>query len=321
MKLIIITLPLTLAILLAGSCQQIEAQNHWPRDFQNVGDSFFEFGAKAYDRPGDDFGFPVLVSGVTNQVLLDSGDITDLGGAAGAEVRFGWEGHKHQKWEVRTFLTNWDDSSEFSGTNLTSPLSPDLDPDTVNLDYNSQIYSIEINRRLPITPGFTFITGPRFISLNEELDFTTETTVSVPPLPDVDVFTENKIETRNPLLGAQIGGLFNFQVSRDIYFQGFIRAGGYVNFLELRTTADTSLSDVSIATIRRNTGSFVGEVGGKAYFDVIPGLFSGFVGYEATWLDDIAIAPAQATTLTPSEIVTGVTPFFHAVTFGLQFRR
>ena len=321
MKLIIITLPLTLAILFVGSCQHIEAQDHWPRDFQNVGDTFFEFGAKAYDRPGDDLGFPVLVDGVTNAVLLDSGDLTDLGGAAGAEVRFGWKGHKNQKWEVRTFLTNWDDSSEFDQPNLTSPLSPDLNPGAVNLDYTSQLFSIEINRRLPITPGLTFLTGPRFISLNEDLEFTTDTTVSVAPLPDVDVFSENSIETRNPLLGGQIGALLNFQISRDLYFQGFIRAGGYVNFLELRSTAETTLTDETIDVLRRNTGSFVGEVGGKAYFDLIPGAFSGFVGYEATWLDDIALAPAQATTLTPTEIVTGVTPFFHAVTFGLQFRR
>lgn len=321
MKFIVKTFQLLIAVLIVSGPTDLSAQNHWPRDFQNVGDSFFEFGAKAYDRPGDDFGFPVLVDGVTDAVLLDSGDITDLGGAAGAEVRFGWKGHKNQKWEVRSFVVNWDQENAFDQPNLTSPLSPDLDPGQVTLDYNSQIFSIEINRRLPVTPGFTFLIGPRFVSLNEEIEITTDTIVPIPPLPDANVFSENTIETRNPLLGGQIGALINYQVSRDIYFQGFIRAGGYLNFTELRTTADTSLTDETIAVLRRNEGSFIGEVGGKAYIDVIPGLFSGFVGYEATWLDNVALAPAQASSLTPETITTGVTPFFHAVTFGLQFRR
>ena len=74
-------------------------------------------------------------------------------------------------------------------------------------------------------------------------------------------------------------------------------------------------------SITRNVGSFVGEVGGKVYFDAIPGSLSFFLGYEATWIDNVALAPVQAQTLTPTEIITGVTPFFHAVTFGAQYRR
>ena len=299
----------------------LDAQNHWPRDFQNIGDNYLEVGPKLYDRPGDDFGFGVLIDSDTEAVLLDSGDISDLGGGSGAEVRFGWTGHNNQKWEVRTFLANWDSEFAFDQPGLTSPLSPDLDPGAIDLAYDSQIYSIEINAHRPITPGLTLLAGPRFISFNEEIRFTTETTVPIPPLLDAEVLSENTIETRNPLLGAQVGALINYQISRDIYAQGFVRAGGYVNFTELRTTADTNLTDETITLLRRNSSSFVGEVGGKIYVDMIPGLFSGFVGYEATWIDSVALAPAQALNPTPDAIFSRVTPFFHALTFGVQFRR
>ena len=297
------------------------AQQHWPRDFQNVGDTFFEFGAKVYDRPGDDFGIPLLINGLTNEILFDSGDLTDLNGGAGAEVRFGSLGPRGQKWEIRSFLTNWSSDFFFDNPNQTSPLSPDLDPDRVDLQYSSQLFSIEFNLRHPITHGFTFIMGPRFISLNEDIGFTTETNVPTPPFGSFDVLSTNTIETRNPMLGGQIGALIHYPVSRDIFVQGFIRTGGYLNFTELRTFADTNLMDEVTIHLRRNTGSFVGEVGGKVYMDLIPGLLSGFSGYEATWIDNVALAPAQAGTLSPDAIVTKVTPFFHALTFGLQFRR
>ena len=134
--------------------------------------------------------------------------------------------------------------------------------------------------------------------------------------------SENEINVRNSLLGGQIGALVNYQFSRDVYIQGFIRASGFANFIELTTFADTNQTDPIEGVFRRDQSAFIGEVGGKMYWDVIPGSMSFFGGYEATWLDDVAVAPAQVVDgLLPTEIVAGDTPFFHAVTFGLQFRQ
>ena len=111
-------------------------------------------------------------------------------------------------------------------------------------------------------------------------------------------------------------------MSRDIFIESFIRAGGFANFIELTTFSDSTLSDPTNAVFRRDQSAFIGEVGGKVYWDLIPGLMSVFGGYEATWLDDVAVAPAQAAGgLLPTEIIAGDTPFYHAATFGLRFRR
>ncbi len=301
--------------------QIVSGQPQWPSDFQNLGASFFEFGAKAYDRPGDDSGFPILVDGVTNAVIYNSDDLTDLGGGAGAEVRFGSVGRRGQKWESRIFVTNWSEASNFTQPNLTTPLTADLSPDSVDIAYDSEVYSFEFNVKQTVLPGLSIIAGPRFISFNEDLEFSSDSLIPVPPFGDQEFDTENTIGTRNSMLGAQIGALINVPISRDIYINGFIRSGGYVNFVEMRTSAVTSLAEETNNTFRRNDHSFVGEVGGKVYFDVLPGILSFFGGYEATWFDGVALAPVQAQTLTPTEIITEETPFFHAVTFGAQYRR
>lgn len=310
-----------LAVILIAFSNDAFGQSNWPRDFQNLGASFFEFGAKAYDRPGDDTGTPVLTDSVNNAVILNSGDLTDLGGGAGAEIRFGNVSKHGQQWEIRTFLTNWTDEVNLEQPNLASPLALGLDLDTVDILYDSEIYSIEFSLKRQITPGITLLWGPRFLSFNEDLDFDTESNIPIPPFGTMDIDSENSIDTRNALLGGQFGALINVPISRDLYINGFIRSGGYLNFTELTSFNGTNVADPVSNSITRNVGSFVGEVGGKVYFDAIPGSLSFFLGYEATWIDNVALAPVQAQTLTPTEIITGVTPFFHAVTFGAQYRR
>ncbi len=313
----ILLIALCLFAVVAG--KQVVAQ--WPRDFQNLNETYFELGAKIFDRPGDDAGFPILIDGLTNQVIFDSDELTDLNGGAGVEARLGSTGPRGNKWEFRTFLSNWGNEFSFDGPNLTSPLSPMLDPDSVDFFYDSHIYSLEFSFRKPFTPGITFLCGPRFVSLREELLFTSDTNIPIPPLGSFDLETSNSFDTSNSLVGAQIGALITWQLTRDIFFQGSIRTGGYGNFTELRTVASTSIMEEQINTITDETASFIGEVGGKMYVDLIPGCLASFVGYEATWIDGIALAPSQASTLNPTSIVTEVTPFFQSLNIGLQFRR
>ena len=306
----------------------------WPTDFQNVGQSYLEISGKIYDRPGDDLGVPVITNSIDGSTLLTSGDITDLNGGAGAEARFGATGPRCRNWEIRTFVGNWDNDFFFDQPNLTSPLIPPLDtlgvdtmgmtfsPDQIDLNYESEIYSVEFNFRKPWTNGITLIAGPRFIRLNEELMFTTDSIIDIRPLPgEFEFDTENRFETANNLIGAQVGALMNFPISRDLYLNGFIRTGVYGNFMRLDVDADTSLTDPTFQRFERSTSSFVAEVGGKLFVDLLPGCLSGFTGYEATWMDAVALAPVQAQTLEPTGINTRNTPFFHAITFGLQYRR
>ena len=307
-------------------CTESSAQ--WPTDFQNLGQSYLELSGKIYDRPGDDLELPVIVNGITGDTILSSGDITDLNGGAGAEARFGSTGRRGNNWGIRTFVGNWDNEFFFDQANQQSPLVPPIDdmgtlfsPDEIDITYDSEIYSVEFNIRRPWTNGITLIAGPRFIRLNEQLLFSTDSMIDNPPFGLIEFDSENSIETTNNLVGAQIGALMNFPISRDIYLNGFIRTGVYGNFMRLDAISDTSLTDESFQRIERSTSAFVAEIGGKLFVDLLPGHLSGFTGYEATWLDAVALAPAQALTLEPTGINSRNTPFFHALTFGLQYRR
>ena len=319
---------LLLVICIGLLCtESLRAQ--WPTDFQNVGQSYLELSGKIFDRPGDEFEQPIIFDGITESIILSSGDVTDLNGGGGAEARFGSTGPRCQKWEVRTFMATWDNFYFFDQENMQSPLIPPINdmgtifsPDEIEVGYDSEIFSVEFSIRRPWTNGITFICGPRYMRLNEELIFTTHSLIDTAPFPGPFILdTENEFETTNNLLGMQIGALFNFPVSRDIYLNGFIRTGAYANWMELNVFADTTLSDPIFQEFDRSTSSFVAEVGGKLFYDLIPGCLAGFAGYEATWIDQVALAPAQATTLEPDGIYSRTTPFFHAILFGLQFRR
>lgn len=317
-----------LVLICIGLLCTTESNAQWPTDFQNLGQSYLEISGKIYDRPGDDLGLPLIVNGITGDSLLTSGDVTDLNGGGGAEARFGSTGRRGRNWGIRTFIGTWDSEFLFDQPNLQSPLIPPVDdmgtlfsPDVIDLNYDSEIYSFEFNFRRPLTSGITLIGGPRFIRLNELLTFTTDSVIDIAPLGLVDFESENSIETTNNLVGAQIGALMNLPISRDIYFNGFIRTGVYGNFMRLDTSAETSLTDVTTQRIEESTSAFVAEVGGKLFVDFVPGSLSGFTGYEATWLDAVALAPVQALTTEPTSINTRNTPFFHALTFGIQYRR
>ena len=67
--------------------------------------------------------------------------------------------------------------------------------------------------------------------------------------------------------------------------------------------------------IDQSTEAFLGEVGGKVHFDLIPNCLSAYAGYEATWIDGIALAPANVGNLGPA-VITQNTSFWHAITFG-----
>jgi hypothetical protein len=291
----------------------------WPRDFQNCPDRFCELTGKVFDRPGTDLGQPLITDSVTNEILFSSDDLTDLGQSAGVEIRFGSLGRCGRLWEARTGFTEWSEEYNFIGDNLQTPLAPGFEPDEIDVDYESDYFTVDFSLKRVVLPGFTLLVGPRFVSLREDLSFETETTITT-PFGDFDLLTENEIHTRNPMIGIQIGGEFNMPISRDIYVNGFIRSSGMSNFTELQTREITTITDEVLREETKQTGTFIGEVGGRIYTDLIPNCLSGFIGYEATWIDGVALAPTQGDFATTGAVFTGVTPFFQAITFGLRYR-
>ena len=113
------------------------------------------------------------------------------------------------------------------------------------------------------------------------------------------------------------------QVSPYFRGAGFIRTGGYYNPTKVRTSNQAGLVGIPPEELLRteatkSTGSFLAEVGGKLYLDFAPNC-SLFAGYEATWIDGVALAPPSFLTPETGEVETANTLFMHAVTFGMRF--
>jgi hypothetical protein len=282
-----------------------------------------EIGGKAYDRPGSELGLPLITDGMTGASLFDSNQATDLGGAGGAEVKFDWVSKHGRELEFRSILAFWDQSTLVEGPNLESPFFPvpGPAPTSVTYDYESDYFSFELMSRHAISPGVTVMFGPRFVSTRDQVSFAG--TLSVDPgdgSPVVDITETTVTEATNILLGLQGGLEFNIPVGQSLYINSFIRAGGYTNPTEVISTTSNNFSSVVTETRDlKSTGSFLGEVGGRLYADIVPNSFSAYVGYEATWIDGIAIAPAQLLTTGSTSVDTSNTPFFNAAVFGLQW--
>ncbi|MFT5302846.1 MAG: hypothetical protein ACI87E_004030 [Mariniblastus sp.] len=312
----------TVVVLLASVACVSKTQAQSPYAVTKDSRWTVEFGAKAYDRLGSELGLPLITDGITNDTLFDSEQASELGSTVGAEIKFGYVSKSGREFEIRTIIADWDQSHEVTGANLESPFftTPGSEPTTVNYDYDSDYFSIEVMQRRALSPGITFMFGPRFISTKDKVEFAGSLQVS-PGGGAPFLFTQTETtEATNALIGLQAGLEFNVPVTQDIYVNSFIRTGGYMNPTEVITSVRNNVSGLVGAEQRqtKSTGSFLAEVGGRLYVDIVPNAMSTYVGYEATWIDGLAVAPDQILN-TSGGIETANTPFFHAVTFGLNF--
>ncbi|HMO15401.1 MAG TPA: hypothetical protein PKD64_15070 [Pirellulaceae bacterium] len=298
-----------------------------------------EANARIMDRPGGEQGLPIVRDALTNSILFTSDQATDLQTSPGFDLRLLRHNHYGISWELEIAYNKWDELNPITSVNgIDSPFFPSIRDqiqalvpaannirfNSLNYGYESDYFSIELNAKRAVAPGFTLFIGPRFIYLEDLLNVTTTGTfnvgaVTVPFAQNVNITTEN------PLIGGQVGASLHVPLTRQLYVTSFIKAGGYGN--TARSTvliSDNLTNNQPFFSHRRSEGSFVGEVGGKLHYDIFPGSLSLFAGYEAMWVDNIAIAPTQLLgSLTGSFAnveLTG-TPFIHGIVFGATFRR
>ena len=308
----------TIAVLVgfATICVSESLAQGWPHS--TIPDPRFsvEFGAKAYDRPGDDLGLPIITDGITNEIFLDSNDASDLGTAGGAEVKFNWLNKHGRELELRTIIADWEETTAFGGDNLVSPffIVPGTEPTSINYNYDSDFFSIELMGRRAIRPGVTVMFGPRIVSTKDRVEVTGSRFVGPTEFTEIQT-----IEATNILLGLQGGLEFNFPIADGIRLNGFGRFGGYTNPTEANFSTIDPLGNEIESTLTKSTGSFLAEVGGRLYVDIIPNCLSTYVGYEATWIDGLALAPAQFVGNGLNGVETANTPFFNAATLGVQW--
>ena len=319
----------TLAALCAVFCISNSADAQWP-DYTQVGQTnYIEVGFRAYTRPGTDLDFPIFQDANTNEVLFDAGDATSAQSAPGVELSYFFQSPLKRQLEFRTILGNFDNSTLIDGRDITTPFLPGTLIDSVEYNYDSRIFSFELNAHRPLRQGISVFGGPRFVSLDDQVTVISTVDANFPAQPDD--FVDTRIaEAINHLIGLQAGLRFDVQASSRIRGAGFIRAGGYFNPTTVRTSLNAQFVTVPFGQtlppqqtldteLTKSTGTLLVETGGKVFFDVTPN-FSCFAGYEATWIDGVALGPTSFFTPDSTDVETANTLFLNAITAGMQFR-
>lgn len=193
------------------------------------------------------------------------------------------------------------------------------------------LQSVEVNgRKQFLNPGTSFLTGFRWLQWNESLLITDR--FNDPTEPTITGVDSYSTACFNNLFGGQIGidGVL-LSTSRNIRFDGLIKAGAYYNAAAQRSTYRyTTTEPFGFATTNRNDSpaacSFVGEVGITA---VIPlhRNFDLLCGYFGLWLEGLAQPSNQLSkqTLTQFDPPAGTLDttgglVLQGVTLGLEGR-
>lgn len=285
-----------------------------------------EIGIGGYNRPGQGSSTPIITDADTGETLFDADDATSVGGAVGLDIRYKFETPGGRNLRFRSILADFDTANEIIGVNgVESPLLTDP-TNRVQYEYDSRLLSFELMSIRNLAPGINFVAGPRYISIREEVrtevDGEFDFGNGIPPVTATEVDT---LAADNGLIGLQAGLEITLPISRYLYAETFIRTGGFYNPTEVSESEQTltggQFIDPPLFGERntKSTGSFLGEVGGRLFFDVVPDSIAGYVGYEATWIDGIALAPAQLTAA-PLTVDTANTVFFQAFTFGVKMQ-
>jgi hypothetical protein len=182
-----------------------------------------------------------------------------------------------------------------------------------NLDYNnfaqisytSSLQTAELNvlRKIPLVPerlSMSFLFGVRYISMVEDLQYDTQSTVvSNPPNPLLPGTSNNSIHVSadNQMVGPQIGALFELYTDNRWWINTEIKAAVLNNHASTSTAYTNALNvgngGDSKSTYSRATGdhtAFAGDLAITCVYRWSPH-FNTRVGYQALWLEGTAQAP------------------------------
>jgi hypothetical protein len=245
-------------------------------------------------RKGDPDSTVLFVEPFTNTSLFDASafsfdyeigpDVTltrSFGGGSLVKARvFGVDGWSDSKSFFAPFGANLNANPPVGGPPAPPPARQ------VHLDYDSELFSAEINCGTAVSNGLTFLAGFRYLQINEELDALRTN----PFLPGN--ISSIVVETRNALYGLQVGGEANLR-STDLWrVDAFLKVGVFANdaqnSLDYFQTAGADWVNKDDTT----HVSWMGETGISAALQFTPSI-SLKAGYQILWLTDIAEAGEQ----------------------------
>jgi hypothetical protein len=183
--------------------------------------------------------------------------------------------------------------------------------------YASKLYNAESNLRWNFSDRIALLAGIRWINFSESLVGTLLPDDGFPP------FWNTK--TNNNLYGLQIGAEGIVWKRGRFSLSGLLKAGVFDNEAE----ESTGVSIFKVVRPSQNSthhAAFLGETGLQCRYQATKGLALK-LGYEAIWLQGVALAPGQIqeTQMSPLASVdalgvncdSGV--FFHGATAGLEY--
>jgi hypothetical protein len=259
---------------------------------------------------------PLIVPTAGPGVIANGGDF-NFGWDAGVDMTFGYRTSSCSAWEFRYF--NDDDASadpinygavgnvrigsfsNFGATNLTATR------------YLTSLHSSELNYVREVNPRCEFLTGFRWIELEDDINFN----IVFPAFNADYTWNEN-----NHMYGAQMGTRLNmWELNSPLQLLGTFKAGIYGN------VADNDF------TLRPSTGgqfdgggfdtqlAFVGEIDFTASYQLTQH-FSVYGGYQVLWLDGVALASdalAASTAASSQAVITENQLVYQGAVTGINF--
>ncbi|MDG2013227.1 MAG: hypothetical protein P8J33_06960 [Pirellulaceae bacterium] len=321
----------TAAFLCLLCCSTATAQ--WPLQTYGVQSEWeVEVGARILDRPSNDDTADLALVTVdpTNVTVFTGADAVDLNASIGADFRFMRKTNYDFSWEVRGFFNGWDNFESRSGNLRSEAFTPEFlpefsNPEQFDYGYDSQLFSIELTCKKAIRPGCNFLIGPRFVDFDETVSV--DSTFVNPFIPNFAFQLDTANRTRNAMAGILLGLEIRRPLTRDIFFSGGVKGSLLSNFSSTETTSTgTVVGGIPIqSTIfedSKNAAAGIYEITARLHYDISPGNVSCYAGYEAFWMDAVAIAPTQLFEAfdPPSQLNTSNTTFVHGISFGLMVR-
>ncbi len=184
--------------------------------------------------------------------------------------------------------------------------------------YATRLYDAELNVRWELCPRVSMLAGFRWVNLREDLQGT---------LPPERATPFWDARTRNNLYGLQLGEDWKWLNWGRLSIDGLVKAGIFDNNVG-ETAAVSIYRTVYWESASINHAAFLGEIDLQCKYEVAKGLVLK-AGYEAMWLQGVALAPGQIQE-TQSQVIRPVNVqalgvncdsgvFYHGATAGLEY--
>ena len=195
-------------------------------------------------------------------------------------------------------------------------------PQAMIWDYGSQLYNAECNVRWNPSGPVTVLAGFRWVNLSESLLGALE-----PPFVPREIPFWNAT-TSNNLYGFQIGADGKLLQRGRFSIEGLVKAGLFDNDAEETTIVSIHKLPLT-ASASTNHAAFAGQTGLQCKYQLAKGLVLR-VGYEAIWLQGVALAPGQIqetyinthfvhSTVQALGVNCNSGAFYHGATTGLEY--